>query len=207
MKSLSAEGSSRILAHRGIWDSYSQNSYEAINEAFERGFGVETDIRLFSNQIVLSHDPVNLDLAPPLRSILAKENLVALNIKMDGLLSFLDLQILESSNYFFFDGSIPEIFRYKQAGLRVACRLSEFEAELPWDSPIIWLDSFLSDWWTEGDILPRLSENAFVVIVSPELHGRDYRHAWDVLANEITRDNPNLAICTDFPARFDEYMK
>jgi hypothetical protein len=207
MKSLSVEGSNRILAHRGIWDIYRQNSYEALNEAFERGFGVETDIRLFSDQVVLSHDPVNLDLAPPLESILVKENLVALNVKMDGLLSFLDLQVLELSNYFFFDGSIPEIFRYKQAGLRVACRLSEFEAELPWASPVIWLDSFLSDWWTEGDILPRLSEDAFVVIVSPELHGRDYRHAWEVLANELTQDNPNLAICTDLPARFEEFVK
>lgn len=205
MNTSKLKDSNHILAHRGLWNIHRQNSYQAISDAFSAGYGVETDIRLYSNEVVLSHDPVDLDSATPLQSILTNKNLVALNIKSDGLLPYMDRQILDLSNYFFFDGSIPEIFRYKQAGLSIACRLSEFEPELPWTSPIIWLDSFLSDWWNNGDIISRLTEAAFVVVVSPELHGRDHREAWETLAIEISQGNPNLAICTDLPDEFEKF--
>jgi glycerophosphoryl diester phosphodiesterase len=200
------EPRNRILAHRGIWNSWDQNSYQALSQAFEQGYGVETDIRLSSEVVVLAHDPIGLESATSLNSILPEDNIIALNIKMDGILPFLDLELLENSNYFFFDGSLPEMYKYKKAGLNIACRVSEFEPELPWEPNAIWLDSFLSDWWAHDDTLTRLSEKLLVVVVSPELHGRDKEKAWVAIGNEIGRGNPNLAICTDFPREFEDYV-
>ena len=47
------------VAHRGLHGSgKAENSMEAFSEAFAQGFGVETDIRVCRDALVLSHDPV-----------------------------------------------------------------------------------------------------------------------------------------------------
>ena len=50
-----------IIAHRGQWSKYGENyknSKKAIFEALDFGFGIETDVRLFNNDLVISHDPI-----------------------------------------------------------------------------------------------------------------------------------------------------
>ena len=48
----------KILAHRGLWnEDVLPNSAQALTNAWEQGFGVETDLRDFQGQIVISHDP------------------------------------------------------------------------------------------------------------------------------------------------------
>ena len=65
-----------IIAHRGLWqdtknpnDKSAQNTLKAFERAFEGGFGVETDLRDFAGQIVISHD-IATPKAPPLREFL-----------------------------------------------------------------------------------------------------------------------------------------
>ena len=58
-----------ILAHRGLWKYYDEkNSVEAITKAIANGYGVETDIRDRSSELVISHD-MPLDSAPRLREL------------------------------------------------------------------------------------------------------------------------------------------
>jgi hypothetical protein len=42
------------------------------------------------------------------------------------------------------------------------------------------------------------SRKRVVVLVSPELHGRDPAQVWKTFADEF-HSNPNLYICTDYP--------
>ena len=128
----------------------------------------------------------------------------ALNLKEDGLFSLNDLNrdFLEISNSFVFDGSIPEMFKYNLLGFPHALRISEFEKELPWEPQYVWLDSFTSDWWLEDDTLAQLSDSGNIIVVSPELHGRDPRFVWDKMWTLASDGNPNLGICTDLPLQF-----
>jgi hypothetical protein len=197
---------SRIFAHRGIWGALRQNSLSAISQATDLGFAVETDLRLLKDKIVLSHDPVQLELADDLNSILPSKAPLALNIKMDGLIPFLNADALHVSNYFFFDGSMPEMYKYRQLGLNTACRVSELESETPWKAEVVWLDSFSHEWWIEGEVLQRLTSNAMVVVVSPELHGRDRLQTWELVRQEFMDGNPNIAICTDYPEEFHSVL-
>ena len=198
---------SRIFAHRGLWVAHEQNSSKAIHDAAINGFGVETDLRLYENRVVLSHDPVFTSDTSELNSILPSQTPLALNIKMDGLLPYLNRSLISESNCFFFDGSLPELYKYKVAGLNTASRISEFESELPWSSEVIWVDSFQSDWWIGKKWIEELSEKSLVVIVSPELHGRNYLLAWEEISKYFNDGNPNIAICTDLPFEFEKQFQ
>lgn len=198
---------SRIFAHRGIWRDAPQNSLLALNKAAVEGFAVETDLRFHLGKVVISHDPVDSSAAEPLNEHLSGVTPFALNIKEDGLIPYLDIEALKESNHFFFDGSLPELYKYKKSGFRVACRLSEFENELPWDTDVIWLDAFVHEWWINSDKLKKLSENALVVVVSPELHGRDKLRAWEEISLEFKSGNPNIGICTDHPEEFEATLR
>jgi glycerophosphoryl diester phosphodiesterase len=197
---------SRIFAHRGIWNEAPQNSLIALTRAADEGFAVETDIRLVAGKVVLSHDPTYLDQANTLSEVLPGVTPFALNIKEDGLIPYLDINILNESNCFFFDGSLPELYKYKKAGFLTACRLSEYESELPWASQVVWLDAFVDEWWINSDKLKRLTENALVVVVSPELHGRDKLRAWEEISREFQSGNPNIGVCTDHPEEFEAIL-
>jgi hypothetical protein len=171
-----------IYCHRGYWTtSAEQNSLKALSDASANGFGI---------------DPSEINLI---------DTPIALNIKCDGLLrKGLEeiIRLVQDPGSFVFDGSIPEMLQYKRAGVKHALRLSEYEQELSWQTNHIWLDAFQYDWWLEDNTLQRLSENNFVVVVSPELHSREYLNVWDVVAAEISGCNPNVAICTDKPTEF-----
>jgi hypothetical protein len=195
----------RIFCHRGFWTSKDeQNSLVAISRATTAGYGIETDIRDTLGSIALSHDPVR---APNLviENLASAAVPIALNIKADGLLGLDNLhlrEILSFSGSFVFDASVPEMLRYKRAELPHALRLSEYERDLPWKSEFVWLDAFDSDWWIEGEMLKRLSNDHFVIVVSPELHQREYAQVWNQVLDEMSSGNHNIAICTDFPDEF-----
>ena len=186
-----------------------QNTAEALESAIRFGFGIETDIRDHQSSIVISHDPASvacIDLA-----ILAKTTSpIALNVKADGLLNIADdaiTQILLIEGSFVFDGSIPEMLKYRERNLPHALRLSEYEKDIAWVTKYLWLDAFQSDWWISDETLNRLTEKHFVVVVSPELHGRSKSKVWEKVAAELVDGNPNLGICTDFPDQFLEMLK
>ena len=203
---------SQLLAHRGCWTNldfeqvFEKNSFAAIKKAADLGFGLETDIRDFQQVLVISHDVANHSSSVTDLSFVGLfKGPVALNIKSDGLLKLLEHSNLEAqsaSKYFFFDMSLPELVQYQRFGYPVAARVSEFEFVTKFETDWIWLDSFNTDWYL--DELPSLiSEHSpkKIVIVSPELHGRDFLTAWDRIAPIVAAD-PNIFLCTDYPEAF-----
>lgn len=200
----------RIYCHRGYWTSVdNQNSLEAFVKAATHGFGIETDIRDHLGTIAVSHDPI-IASGFEIEKLPSAGVPIALNLKSDGLLSIGSSRLKEmllADGTFVFDGSIPEMLRYRNAGLSHALRLSEYERELSWSSPFVWLDAFHSDWWIETDLLKKLSEEHFVVVVSPELHQRECRFAWEAVLSEMLNTNENIGICTDNPDKFLEFAK
>jgi hypothetical protein len=162
---------------------------------------------------VVSHDPttdgsvltLQQFLSQISRATLSKEIVFALNIKSDGLSSIMtdELRTLQGIPHFFFDMSIPELVRYVNSGLSVGLRRSEFEILAPqlslWSEPsAVWVDGFDSDWWKTSELLELGSGKRVVVLVSPELHGREPDQVWKTFADEFHK-NPNLYICTDYP--------
>lgn len=194
-----------IFAHRGLWSTLgSQNSAASIKSASDLDFGIETDLRAFGPNVILSHDvPVN-KFAFNSFEFTGFRNRFALNIKEDGLqghLQSLRTWMLET-NSFLFDGSIPEMLKYRALDFPLALRLSEFEKTLPWSSEVIWLDAFHEDWWLKDLISkPVQGVNEFVV-VSPELHGRDPRYVWDFVKETAVKGSVKFSICTDRPLEF-----
>ena len=109
-----AELAGTIFSHRGICDGNSVgNSKAALENASQLGFSVETDIRLFRNQLVVSHDAELLGNEVPLNSFNLSNTSVALNLKSDGLLNYVKDWFASRApdGSFVFDGSIPEMYR------------------------------------------------------------------------------------------------
>ena len=191
-----------IYAHRGCWgNSVSQNSLTSFHLAELNNYSIETDIRLSDSGLVISHDPKCESTQLMLSSIFDLKTSFALNIKEDGLQDHISTirPWIENTGSFVFDGSIPEMHRFHNLGIPHALRLSEFEKSLPWESHAVWLDSFTSDWWINDNNVQKLFGTAKVIVVSPELHGRDPRAVWDFLANQRLEGNSYFGICTDRP--------
>lgn len=199
-----------VFAHRGAWSHSSEkNSQQALTKAFESGMGVETDFRDYQANLVLSHDILLNQQFTPFAGFNSKDR-YAINLKSDGLLS-LFLPFAEEiivSRSFVFDGSIPEMVRYRDAGIPHALRLSEYETELPWKSEYVWVDAFESDWWISDENLKSLFSSHHLVFVSPELHGRDHRLAFEAFVDFRRKYGKVFSVCTDLPLEllglFDE---
>ena len=208
-----------VLAHRGMWsETVGGNTAGALLDAVAKGLGVETDIRDRNREIIISHDPgagSSLLLENFLGSVPAKSEfpgLVALNVKADGLVPLLTDELggvhsLGTVRHFFFDMSIPETLKYLAAGLPVALRVSEYEqvdTSLRGKSQLsvrLWVDCFESDWFIGDGTLLGLLELHSVTLVSPEIHGRDPRWAWDWV-HKLRQQGLDVSICTDTPLEF-----
>jgi hypothetical protein len=193
----------QIYAHRGLWGVPQKNSLQALTSAARAGYSIETDLRDFGASIAISHDPAIQLSEMNFTELISLNSKFALNIKSDGLIPLLPDIRAKGVDYFFFDGSIPELYRYRQAGFNTAVRLSEFELHLPWKTSYIWLDAFETDWWLDKLPLEKYSVDSEIIVVSPELHGRNKSRVWDVVLEEIQRGNTNISICTDFPEEFE----
>ena len=200
-----------IYAHRGVWkDSRDQNSSEAIRRAVLDGYSVETDIRDFLGEIVISHDPILEAPEIKLHDLIDLEASFALNIKSDGLFSILSHDLLywiNRTDSFFFDGSFPDLYGYQKALLPTAFRISDFES-IPSINPIstVWIDGLQSDWWIGNRELIAQKKTSKLIFVSPELHGRDPKLAWAFLREERNQGNLHINICTDLPRTVAKWL-
>jgi hypothetical protein len=200
-----------LLAHRGLWEIRQQrNTRKVIDDALAAGFGIETDVRDFNGEIVISHDPPR-DAAFTLRQLLAdykalnSQSTLALNVKSDGL-SVPVKELLASfhiERYFVFDMSLPDMLSWDRAGLRFFTRQSEFETNpaLYEKSAGVWLDAFHSTWFTRQTIESHLAAGKDVCVVSPELHGRDPAPVWNLLRT-VDCIGARLSLCTDLPQQW-----
>ena len=196
-----------IYAHRGVWESPDQqNSFLAFETARLSGFGIETDIRSKDNSLIISHDPIHSKSPLEIKNVNLQDIPMALNVKEDGLIPQYErfFQQYPHPYTFLFDGSIPEMFKFKQRSLPHALRLSEYEEELPWETHFIWVDSFYSDWWIKSQYISKLIEKHFLVFVSPELHGRDKKNAWEFFCKLQSEGIDKFGICTDDPGKLAE---
>lgn len=207
----------KILAHRGFWlSAEEQNTVIAFERALKNGFGIETDIRDYRDEIVISHDfpnanSLSFDNFVNLVTRLNPTVLLALNIKSDGLHSKLVNNELSSMNYFYFDMSNPETLRYQKNNLPFYTRFSDVEPTpvLYEKSQGVWMDNFSSDHLDFDLLLKFLSDSKKVALVSPELHGFKHLDYWSAL-KEFFKENQhfteNCSICTDFPSQAKEYF-
>jgi glycerophosphoryl diester phosphodiesterase len=197
----------KILAHRGYWHrSEEKNTPEAIARAFENGYGIETDVRDACGKLVISHDmphgqEMTLESLLELASQYAFKPSLALNIKSDGLANSVKeiCKKYPSTNYFFFDMSVPDMRGYIKNKQPVFTRLSEVERAPVWltQSAGVWLDAFESEWYGEKIIEQYLKMNIDICVVSSELHGRNQDQLWKMLSS--FKDHSGMMICTDFP--------
>jgi hypothetical protein len=205
VKNQSTTFKGRIYAHRGVWgNTHAGNSTESLNVALQEGWSIETDFRVLNGNLIIAHDidKPNLDFSPG--DLFLGKSSIAINIKEDGLQDWLVnfLSNIQNTNSFVFDGSIPEMFRYRNLGLPHALRISEFERDFPWSPDVWWIDAFITDWWLKDSQTLDLIRNRRTVIVSPELHGRARDQVWEFVQNEFHSGNPHISICTDYPQEF-----
>jgi len=208
----------KILAHRGYWKTArEQNSLAALAGALERGWGVETDIRDYRGEVVISHDPAG-EGAPKLAELFsahgrlaAPKPLMALNVKADGLYLLLpdifERFDLQPENYFLFDASLPEQYIYLKRGFRVFTRSSEFEPQPAFLERCagVWLDQFTDCGHIMAALDPLLETGLDICVVSPELHGRESDELWARLA--ARKGHARLHLCTDKPDEAEAYFK
>ena len=118
--------SRHTISHRGLWADPSQaSSAAALTRGLEEGFGIETDLRDFAVEVVVSYDPAEVG-APRFISLLESWRSlgvlggapIALNVKADGLAPLLDAfkLVLGASAHFFFEMSFPQLRAYAQSG-------------------------------------------------------------------------------------------
>lgn len=195
-----------IICHRGLWTAQlEQNSTHAFRNASAHGFAIETDLRDHLGDLVVSHDVVS---SYESVDFLEMDGITkfALNIKEDGLFNHFEKvrNKIESSSSFLFDGSIPQMYQVKRAGLPHALRLSEFENEIPWKSKYLWIDGFDSDWWMNADWIFKKLDEFNCVFVSPELHGREHKAAFDWFAELKIHKGFDFSVCTDYALELKE---
>jgi hypothetical protein len=201
-----AKASNWIFAHRGLWTNRSdQNSRLALANAFNADFAVEADFRDVFGEMVVSHDP------PVSEQVLRFDEewsqfRIAYNLKSDGLSGHFQELIpnMLHTRSFAFDGSLPEMLKFRNLGIPHALRLSEYEKELPWDVPFVWVDGLAGEWWLGDSAILSLLQKKHLVFVSPELHGREYRRAFNWFSELRSAGYINFSVCTDKPIELRE---
>ena len=206
-----------ILSHRGYWKEINEkNTIISFERSFSLGFGTETDIRDYKDELVISHDIANehcISVENFLKIYNNYDNTLplALNIKADGLQIKLAelLKKYNIKNYFVFDMSVPDGLGYLKQKLKVFTRESEYE-RIPsyYDNACgIWLDEFNGHWITKEIINNHIKNHKKICIVSPDLHKREYKKEWQHY-NDIEKELGinNLMICTYYPEQAKEFF-
>jgi glycerophosphoryl diester phosphodiesterase len=210
----------RILAHRGLWEKRAEaNSREAILQAFNEGFGIETDLRSTDDgKIILCHDAVCPDPDPPTlewlleaHSSISPLSILALNIKADGLHTLIKNQLssLDDNQYFLFDMSVPDLLSGASTGLRQYGRASCYENPDLLASYIcgLWVDCFDDTFPNLDNIQALASSWEKLAFVSPELHGRSHQSFWQTLKASGTTVQDKAMLCTDLPRQAFEFFR
>jgi glycerophosphoryl diester phosphodiesterase len=202
-----------VISHRGYWLTPDEkNQMTAFERSFREGFGVELDIRDYRGDLVISHDVADsgsarLDFFFEMYNKNNKNLTLALNIKSDGLQvklkSMLDCYHIE--NYFVFDMSIPDMLQYRNHGMCVFSRVSEYEKLSESINGIngIWLDQFESNWFNDTLIDKILEKQKNICIVSSELHKRKNIDCWNMLKKI---PNNKIMLCTDYPSEAEVFF-
>lgn len=208
-----------ILSHRGYWKfEKEKNTIIAVERAIENGYGLEIDVRDYCGELIISHDvPKSNEVFffDKFLNILKKYSnnaRIALNIKSDGLQSLLTstLPTLKelNSQFYVFDMSFPETFRFYNANISLYTRVSEYEnnTQILKMGHGVWVDNFGGDFNQIEISLKFVKQKKRVAFVSPELHGRDHLPVWRMLKEWGLHKYKNFEICTDYPADCENFF-
>ena len=202
-----------ILSHRGYWKlEKEKNTFLAVERAIENGYGLEIDVRDYCGELIISHDVpksnevFSFDKFLNILKKYSNNSRIALNIKSDGLQGLLTsaLPALKqlNSQFYVFDMSFPETFRFYNANISLYTRVSEYEnnAQILKMGYGVWVDNFSGDFNQIEISLKFIKQKKRVAFVSPELHGRDHIPVWSMLKEWGLHKYENFEICTDYPA-------
>lgn len=193
----------KIIAHRGYWEKKEQqNTYDAIFLGLVYADGIEIDLRIYNNKIIISHDHQFKRPFYYLEEILelSKEfphKWWALNVKEDGLSSLLadNLKRYPELNYFCFDMSFPETFLYIKKKIKIASRISDLEQENMFVSKNSIF--YIHDHFEKFKKLNKTKKN--IMIISPELHSE--RSDFNSIKKLLDDKKNNYFLCTDRTAQ------
>lgn len=206
-----------IIAHRGFWKKQDEkNHIKALKAALDQKYGIETDIRDYQGKLVISHNIADAqaicvdELLRYYTDICAGEPL-ALNVKADGIQGLLRelLDKYKILNYYLFDMSVPEQVVNHDMNLNYYTRHSDVEntCVLYEDAMGVWLDSFYDDHWLTADIIKaHMRAGKKVCVVSPELHGKEYRTTWKMIKQNQFEQSELMQLCTDKPDEARRYF-
>ena len=205
-----------IIAHRGYWLSEDEkNGQVAFKRAFQSGFGVETDVRDYKKELVISHDIpsencMSFNHFLDIYVMSGCKSTIAINIKADGLQNKIksSLQKYNINNYFVFDMSVPDGLDYITKEFRVFTRQSEFEKIPSYLSKAegIWMDEFQKHWISNEEVLKNIKKGKKICLVSPELHKRKYKSEWAQYKKLLLMCGNGVMICTDHPLEARNYF-
>lgn len=206
-----------IIAHRGFWESDSQkNTKLAFDRALKNGFGIETDVRDYQGELVISHDvptgnEQTFDSFASQVSQLNASVTIAINIKSDGLQELLSTLHDTKFNHFVFDMSVPDMLHFKIKGFRFFTRYSEFEPKpsLFEEASGVWMDNFSSKELDTTKLKDFLEHGKEIALVSPELHGFEPGDYWQALSDFFTDHSQyasKVILCTDYPQKAREFF-
>lgn len=204
----------KIIAHRGMWHKREEgNTLDGFRKAFGKGFGIETDVRDYRGELVVSHNVVENDTLHfgevlKLYKELGCKSELAINIKADGIQKLLleDLEKYEIDNYFVFDMSIPEQVVYHRENFKTFTRMSEYETVpvLLDKAQGIWMDEWEHSWINSETIRKYKDLGKIISIISPEIHGRDKTSLWEDLLK--FKNDDRVLLCTDIPLEAEVYF-
>lgn len=202
-----------ILAHRGAWSTPAEkNTIGAVLKAFQKGWGIETDVRDYRGRLVVSHDIAD-DKAPDFEDILrcykesGSASFIAVNVKSDGIQRLLieRMSRYKIEKYAVFDMSVPEEVVYQSMNIPFLTRQSEIEPApvLYRDAAGVWMDQWEKEWITSKIITEHLCNGKIAGIISPEIHGMEYEKLWNIIKSV---DSDRILLCTDIPKEAEEYF-
>ncbi len=213
-----------------------ENALASMEARFRAGFGVETDLRGDARAaeagILISHDPpVFGGDHPTLAQVfdlyrrVGERGCLALNVKDSGLQARLKpmLDKFGVTNYFTFDGAVPDVLADGLFGITAFGRESEMEPfdltegrrPLPNYATVagVWMDNFQPGFWIDDEAIARhFARGKDVALVSPELHGwgrqdrgETLMRYWTLYRASLEALRPKfplrrLLICTKFPS-------
>jgi hypothetical protein len=192
-----------LIAHR-------RNTLEAL-QSTPAALGVEFDVRSRGDRLVVTHDPFTD--GPDLQDWLEgyQHAFAVVNVKEEGLEERLEelLQARGVVQWTFLDQSFPFLVRTLRRGeRRCAVRVSEYESvrtalALPVRPDWVWLDSFTGGWPPASELAELQSHGYRVMVVSPELQGRDpASEVGDIRARFAESGRAPDAVCTKVPEQW-----
>jgi hypothetical protein len=190
----------KLIAHR-------RNTLSALL-ATPTKYGVEVDIRSYSDKLVIHHDPFIEGESFDDWIAAYQHGPLILNVKEEGLEGrLIDLMKTHGLNdYFFLDQSFPFLVKWAKAGeSRCAVRVSEFESietvmSLAGKVDWVWVDCFTRFPLKEEEAIRLRIAGFKLCIVSPELQGRSADLEIPQLAALLTKRRILAdAVCTKRP--------